>query len=353
MYMNSSLTKLNKDSALVKLLEPFRKYLDDPEVNEILINKPEEIWLKKFNSFDCIKADFATMDYMSSLMTAVYTYNAISPSGISYFILPGGERGTAAIPPAVVNGFFSFIIRKHSLVVKDIESLATEGAFDGWRNVSFNKPNEKEIRRLGSLNDFNRLDEKESDLLSTLNNGEIVEFLKKCVVYKKNIIISGKTGSGKTTFCRSLIEEVPRDERIITIEDVHELVLDNHPNKVHMLYGNANGRVSADECLMSCMRQSPDRIFLAEIRGNEAWEYMNSLNTGHPGAISTTHANSAIQTFERIATLIKKSEVGRLLDISLIRQVLYGTIDVVLYFNNRQLIEVFYDPIFSNQQKIA
>jgi type IV secretion system protein VirB11 len=100
------------------------------------------------------------------------------------------------------------------------------------------------------------------------------------------------------------------------------------------------------------MRLSPDRIFLAELRGNEAWEYLNSLNTGYPESITTTHANSALQMFERIATLIKKSDVGRQLDIEMIKLVLHTTIDIVLFFKERKLIEVFYDPVFSKSKMI-
>lgn len=111
------------------------------------------------------------------------------------------------------------------------------------------------------------------------------EFLEQAVLNKRNIIIAGKTGSGKTTFARSLIKKIPVEERIITIEDVHELFLEEHPNKVHMFYGENAGRVTASDCLESCMRQSPDRILLAELKGSEAWEYLASLHTGHPGTI--------------------------------------------------------------------
>jgi type IV secretion system protein VirB11 len=117
-----------------------------------------------------------------------------------------------------------------------------------------------------------------------------------------------------------------------------------------MLYGYGAERVSASECLESCMRQSPDRIFLSELRGDEAWEYLTSLNTGHPGSITTTHANTALQTFERVATLIKKSEVGRKLNMETIMQVLYYTINVVLFLSKFKLIEVFYDPIFAKSK---
>ena len=114
-----------------------------------------------------------------------------------------------------------------------------------------------------------------------------------------------------------------------------------------MLYGDGHGRVSANDCLKSCMRQSPDRIFLAELRGEEAWEYITSLNTGHPGSITTTHANNCLQTYERVATLVRNSDAGIQLDAEMVKAVLYTTIDIVLFIRQFKLVEVFYDPIFA------
>ncbi|KFA29044.1 ATPase, T2SS/T4P/T4SS family, partial [Xanthomonas vasicola] len=165
-----------------------------------------------------------------------------------------------------------------------------------------------------------------------------------------NIIIGGKTGSGKTTLARSLTQAIPADERVVTIEDVHELRLEDHPNKVHLLYGGITGRVSSQEALAACMRLSMDRILLAELRGDEAWDYLNSLNTGHPGSITTGHFNNAIQGYERVAALVKKSPAGRDIAIDMIRQLLYTTLEVVLYYKNRRLVEVFYDPAFSKSK---
>jgi type IV secretion system protein VirB11 len=158
-----------------------------------------------------------------------------------------------------------------------------------------------------------------------------------------------ETGSGKTTLARSLVEEVPRSERIVTIEDVHELRL-NHPNRVHLMFGEGEGRVSAEVCLAACMRLSPDRIFLAELRGSEAWEDVGGSNTGHPGSITTTHANGAVQVFDRVATLIKNSPVGRGLEVSEIRRVLQTTLDVLVFMANWKVQEVFYDPIFAREK---
>ncbi|WP_208431350.1 P-type DNA transfer ATPase VirB11 [Bartonella doshiae] len=342
--------QIQKDQAVAQLLQPLDRFLEDPKITELSICRPCEVWTKDFKGWQMHSVPELTNAFLQTLITAIIVYNGMAPRSINYVLLPGGQRGTIVQTPAVIDGTLSFVIRKHSLTVKTLEDLNNEGAFDTFTDVSFNKPSEKEANDFLSKQDFTRLKPFEVQLLGLKRDRKILEFLEECVLRKRNIIIAGKTGSGKTTFARSLIEKVPVEERIITIEDVHELFLPNHPNHVHMIYGNSAGRVSPDECLDACMRQSPDRIFLAELRGNEAWEYLNSLNTGHPGSITTTHANSALQTFERCATLIKRSEVGRRLDLEMIKIVLYTTVDVVLFFKDRKLSEVFYDPIFSRSK---
>lgn len=350
--VSSHVNPIQKDQAVSQLLQPLDRFLEDPEITELSICRPCEVWTKSSNGWQVHSIPELTTAFLQTLITAIIVYNGMAPRSINYVLLPGGQRGTIIQTPAVVDGTLSFVIRKHSLIVKTLEELNEEGAFDNFSDVSFNKPSVKEANSLLSKQDFTRLEPFEVQLLQRKHEGKILEFLEECVLHKRNIIIAGKTGSGKTTFARSLIEKVPVEERIITIEDVHELFLPNHPNHVNMIYGNNVGRVSAEECLDACMRQSPDRIFLAELRGNEAWEYLNSLNTGHPGSITTTHANNALQTFERCATLIKRSEVGRGLELEMIKIVLYTTVDVVLFFKDRKLSEVFYDPIFA-KSKIA
>ena len=348
--MDSSVNKPKKDQAVLQLLRPLSKYLDAPEVTEVTINRPAEVWTKTFKGWEAYQVDELNASYLQALANAIVVFNGVQPKSIVSVVLPGGQRGQIVMPPACIDGTLSLSIRKHSMVVKTLDELNDEGAFDNFTDVSFNHPSQEEVSQLLTRNDFTRLEPFESELLQLKRDGHIRDFLEQCVLHKRNLVIAGKTGSGKTTFARSLIEKVPTDERIVTIEDVHELFLDNHPNRVHMLYGYGAGRVTADECLASCMRQSPDRIFLAELRGNEAWEYLNSLNTGHPGSITTTHANNALQTFERIATLVKKSDVGRQLDMEMIKLVLYTTIDVVLFFKDHKLVEVFYDPIFAKSK---
>jgi len=344
--MSLSVVNAAKDQTVLQLLRPIDPFLNNALVSEVTINRPGELWVKKQTEWEKHEIAELTSSFLHALANAIIVYNGLQPKSINSVTLPSGQRGQIVMPPACIDGTISMSIRKHSVVVKTLEQLDEDAAFNCCNDVSFNKPDMLEIENLAEINNFTRLQHFEIELLKLKQNNAIKQFLEKCVFHKRNIVIAGKTGSGKTTFARSLIEKVPTTERIVTIEDVHELFLENHPNKVHMLYGTGDGRVSADECLASCMRQSPDRIFLAELRGNEAWEYLNSLNTGHPGSITTVHANNALQTFERIATLIKKSDVGRQLNMEMIKLVLYTTVDVVLYFQDRKLMEVFYDPIF-------
>lgn len=333
-------------------MRPIKPHLDRDDVFEVTINRPGEIWAKTFIGWEAVKTPELTAAYLRSLANAIAVFNGISLDSITSVVLPGGMRGQMVLPPACIEGTLSINIRKHSIVVKNLEQLASEGAFESFNDVSFNKPTAAQANALLDMPDFTRLSSVEVELLKLKRDGKILEFLDLCVQSGRNIIISGKTGSGKTTFARSLIERVSNDERLITIEDVHELFLENHPNRVHMIYGSGKGRVSAVEALRSCMRQSPDRIFLAELRGDEAWEYLGSLNTAHPGSITTTHANNAIQTYQRVSTLVKQSTVGQALDLDMINRTIYSTIDVVLYFSERKLCEVFYDPIFAKEKMI-
>lgn len=350
MNAHANTATFGRDTSVNQHMRPIAPHLAREDVFEVTVNRPGELWARTFERWERFDIPELTFEYLESLAVTICTFNGIPPASIVSVVMPGGERGQIVRPPACIDGTISLIIRKHSLVVKTLDELAAEGAFDNAKDVSFNRPTVDEAKASLVRRDFGRLEQFEVDLLALKREGRWRDFLDLCVSSHRNLIISGKTGSGKTTFARSLIERVSPDERLLTIEDVHELFLENHPNRVHMLYGYGKGRVSAVEALRSAMRQSPDRIFLAELRGDEAWEYVGSANTGHPGSITTTHANNALQTYQRVGTLIKQSEVGRVLDMDMINRTLYSTIDVVLYFSERKLCEVFYDPVFAKEQ---
>lgn len=221
------------------------------------------------------------------------------------------------------------------MIDKTLDELDSEGAFEECQDVD------------DALQPF------EHDLLKLKGERRIKEFLDLAVRKHRNILIVGKTGSGKTTITKSLIRSIPAEERLITIEDVHELFLNMHENKVHLFYAREDeggAKVTPKQALASCLRMKPDRILLAELRGDESWEFIKSVNTGHPGSISTMHANGAFEAFEQLTALIKDSRTGAHLDTEYIKHRLFTTLDVVLFYHQRKLREIYYDPEFKRQQ---
>lgn len=339
-----------RDTALRQLLRPLVAFLEDRAVSELAINRPGEVWTQAGHGWERHEALELTPEYLQALTTAMAVFNSLPVGEVLSVMLPGGQRCQIVREPACVPGWTPVTIRKHAPASWTLDELAQRSVFAGTQDVSFHKPSAAEADRLLSEQGMNRLEESEVELLGLKREGRLAEFCRAAVRQRRNVVIAGKTYSGKTTLARALVAEVPSTERVITIEDVHELELPSHPNRVPLLYGRGEGRVSANTCLETCMRLSPDRIFLGELRGSEAWEYVMSLNTGHPGSVTTTHANSAVHTVDRIATLIKNSEVGRTLDLGEIRRVLHMTLDVVLFMAERKVTQVFYDPMFVREQ---
>jgi type IV secretion system protein VirB11 len=195
------------------------------------------------------------------------------------------------------------------------------------------------------------LDEVEQQLLALAKSGRYEEFMRLAVRSRKNVVVSGATGSGKTTFTRALIRDIPRDERLVTIEDAPELVLDEHPNHVKLFYSKGDqgqAKVTPRQLLESCLRMRPDRILLAELRSDEAFDYLRNANSGHPGSITSVHASSAELAFEQLTLLVKQSKSGGDLPREDIKTLLYTLIDIVVQFavidHQRCISEIWYEP---------
>lgn len=319
-------------------LADFQPFLDSDEWTEVAVNRPREVWSEGRQGW--VRHDMPNLSFevCMRLASLIASYNDKSISAANAVLsagLPNGERVQVVIPPACAPQCVSITIRKPSVVDKSLEELEEEGAFEQVEQVS------------DQLHPF------EHELLALRDAGRIREFLDLAVRSKRTILIVGKTGSGKTTIAKSLIRSVPPEERLITIEDVHELFLNQHKNKVHLFYGRPDeggSRVTPKGALASCLRMKPDRIMLAELRGDEAWEFIKSVNTGHPGSISTMHANGAFESFEQMTALIKDSATGAHLDANYIKQRLFATIDIVLFYRNRRLIELYFDPYVKRKQ---
>jgi type IV secretion system protein VirB11 len=247
--------------------------------------------------------------------------------------LPTGERVQFVIPPATSAGCVAIAIRRPADEVWSIAELASRGIFRRTRRAD------------------QSLDDTERALQRLLAAGEFENFMRLAVGSRKNILVSGPTGSGKTTWTKALIREISQRERLITIEDARELVLDGHPNHVRLFYSKDDqgvARVTPKQLLESCLRMKPDRILLAELRAEEAFDYLRSVNSGHPGSITSVHAASAELAFEQVVLLVKQNRGGRDLARADIKSLLYSLIDVVIQFgvegHERFIKEIWYEP---------
>lgn len=317
---------------LDEYLIPIRRFLDDVSLTEICVNRPREIWTEGSAGWQRIEMPELSFQHCRQLATLIASYNGKAISAekpVLSAALPNGERVQVIIPPACEQNTVSITIRKPSVIDKSLDELDAEGAF---QEVALTQDGLKPF---------------EHELLQLKGEGRMQEFLDLAVRMQRNILIVGKTGSGKTTVTKSLIRSIPLDERLITIEDVHELFLNQHTNKVHLFYAREDeggAKVTPKQALASCLRMKPDRILLAELRGDESWEFIKSVNTGHPGSISTMHANGAFEAFEQLTALIKDSRTGAHLDTTYIKHRLFTTLDIILFYHKRQLREIYYDP---------
>ena len=317
---------------LGEYLQPIQALIEDSSLTEICINRPREVWTEGSSGWQRHEVPELSFNHCRQLATLIASYNGKSISAdkpVLSSALPNGERVQVIIPPACEANTVSITIRKPSVMDFTLDELDEQGAFEEIAQIQ------------DGLKPF------EHELLQLRGEGKIKDFLDLGVRSQRNILIAGKTGSGKTTVTKSLIRSIPLDERLITIEDVHELFLNQHTNKVHLFYSREDeggSKVSPKQALASCLRMKPDRILLAELRGDEAWEFIKSVNTGHPGSISTMHANGAFEAFEQLTALIKDSRTGAHLDTDYIQQRLFTTIDIVLFYHQRRLREIYYDP---------
>lgn len=311
---------------LAVFLEPFNRFINDNSLTEITVNRPGELWTESSKGWICHDMPELTYDHCRQIATLVASYNGRNESPIISGTLPSGDRIQVVIPPAVEPNTVSITIRKPSVIDFTLDDIDKNGGFALYEKVGL------------VLKDF------EKQLLTLLDQHRIKEFLALAVKHHRNIILAGKTGSGKTTVMKALTKCIPQNERLITIEDVHEVFLKEHKNKVHMFYDRDNtGGITSKQALESCLRMKPDRILLAELRGSESWDYLKAIGSDHSG-ITTMHAAGAVESFAQLASLIKDSPTGQHLDSDYILRRLHTTIDIVLYYQNRKLMEVYYNP---------
>lgn len=271
--------------------------IKDDQITEVMINGPDDIFIEKKGRLYKLEQKFEDEKQLEDIVQKIVgragrEVNQANP--IVDTRLPDGSRDNVVLPPISLNGA-TVTIRKFSKTPMTIEQLLKYGS----------------ITR------------------------EVAHVLELFVKAKYNIFISGGTGSGKTTFLNAVSHYIPHDERVITIEDSAELQIEGIDNLVRMETRNANtsgsGAVTIRDLIKSSLRMRPERIIVGEVRGGEALDMLQAMNTGHDGSLSTGHANSTRDMLSRLETMVLQGSEG--LPLEAIRQQIASAVDIIIHLS--------------------
>ena len=273
---------------------PIQSLLEDPSITEIMVNGPGKIYIERNGKLVKTNITFENDDHVLRIIDRIILplgrrIDSDSPTVDAR--LPDGSRVNAIIPPVAIDGP-SITIRKFGKEKLSIQQLIEMGTI----------------------------------------TAQMAEFLRACVIAKLNILISGGTGSGKTTLLNVLSSYIPEEDRIVTIEDAAELRLQqDHFVRLETKPANVEGRgyVSTRDLVRNALRMRPDRIIIGEVRGGEALDMLQAMNTGHDGSLTTLHANSPRDALSRLETMCLMA--GMDLPLKVIREQVAAAIDVIVH----------------------
>jgi type IV secretion system protein VirB11 len=272
------------DPFLEAYLEPFRAWLAQEDVTELLVNRPGEVWIEQRGSMTCHKApkvDDALLQRLAEQVARVSHQGISRERPLLSAMLPNGAR-VQFVAPTATRAHWALAIRRHCLLDLPLDAYA-DGPLQPQRKPSVSSP-----------------------------EADPIGFLRQAVLERKTILISGGTSTGKTTFLNALLREVPAHERVIVVEDTAEVQL-HGPNDLGLIAVKGElgeALINTDDLLQAALRLRPDRILLGELRGKEAVSFLRAVNTGHPGSFSTIHANSTSGALEQLALMVMQSGLG-------------------------------------------
>jgi type IV secretion system protein VirB11 len=287
--------------------EPIRPWLEDPEVIEIMCNRPGEVWIESTRHADMQRFEVSALTgtQIQRIAQQVASHTKQSVNEVTPLLsaaMPFGERFQGVLSPAAPHGGM-FSIRKQVIRDLSLENYLAMGAFE---NAKVSGPREVDP------DDISEADEALLDLLRDPRPEGRMKTLRFAVENKYTVLVSGGTSSGKTTFLNGLLKEIPLSERILSLEDTQELK-PPQPNWGALLASKGDqglAKVSIQDLLEAAMRLRPDRLLLGEIRGADAFTFLQAVNTGHPGSLSTVHANSPQDAVTRVALATMQAGLG-------------------------------------------
>ena len=272
------------DPFLEAYLEPFRAWLDQADVTELLVNRPGEVWIEQrgqMTRHEAPSVDDSLLQRLAEQVARVSNQGVSRERPLLAAMLPNGAR-VQFVAPTATRAHWALAIRRHCLLDLPLDAYAS-GPLQPIKKSAASSP-----------------------------EADPIGFLREAVKERKTILISGGTSTGKTTFLNALLREVPVEERVIVVEDTAEVQL-HGPNDLGLIAVKGElgeALINTDDLLQAALRLRPDRILLGELRGKEAVSFLRAVNTGHPGSFSTIHANSTSGALEQLALMVMQSGLG-------------------------------------------
>lgn len=286
---------------------PIKQWLQSPDVIEIMCNRPGEVWIEERGVAHMVRHDVPDLTdkaigYLARMIAGNTSQNVNEETPLLSAAMPNGERFQAVLSPvASMGGAFS--IRKQVITDMSMDQYMALGGLDNVRIPGSEVAGEDYVTDI------------EAGFIERLKEPAPAarrEALRFAVQNRMTMLIAGGTSSGKTTFFNGLLKDVPEWERIISIEDTRELK-PPQPNFLSLVAskgGQGRARTTIQDCLEASLRLRPDRIFMGEVRGAEAFSFLQAINTGHPGSMSTLHADNPRGAYERLAMMAMQAGLG-------------------------------------------
>ena len=316
----------------------FQPFLTQEGVTEIAVNRPGEVWCEQYGVWHKYDNADITNKLLNSFAVALASFNETAIDDLRPVLsgtLETGERLQVVIYPATEKDVISVTLRKPSDNIFSHESYIQQNFYE--------KVKIKEDS-----------DSCRPELSHLYEKRKIAAFMEKAVAQGKTIVFAGATGSGKTSFMKTLVEYIPLSCRLISIEDTSEMKFYQHQNYVHLFFTEDAGHsheaiVTSAQLLKSCFRMKPDRILLSEIRGGEAWDFIKVINSGHGGSMTSIHAGSVKEALQGIVMRCFQNPECQNLSYDLIKNIVLSCVDIVCHITckagKRYLNDIYFKDI--------
>ncbi len=294
------------------LLAPLESWLQDKAVSEILMNKPGEIYVEKEGNLKRFAVPELNERAVMMLFQLIANENRQEISEKKPLLsasLQDGSRIQIVLPPTA---------RTHTLSIR--RKVVRNFTLDNYDEQNFYRD---AVSFDVKCDHFSQLSDDERQLTKLYQHHAWGEFIRRAIELKKNIVISGGTSSGKTTFLNACLRHIPIDERILLLEDVREIDTP-HPNQVSLLASKGDqglSKISMQDLVQCCLRLRPDRIIVGEIRGKEVLDFLGACSTGHEGSLTSIHANNPRVALMRMTQLYKQNNVPSMSDQDIMREI--------------------------------